>query len=394
MSLLIDAVGSIIDIKVKRREDGITDQYNRVIMCKMCIILAAVVGCNYFSDMVDCIVDGNAAEALAGNAFVGATCWIQGFYIYAELKTRLSESAYYGLPRNMDYDGLNKNGVLCSTTDRASDAISTCIPMTKVYYLQYQYMPFLLSAFAMFFYLPYLVFKATNTDLLCLKETMKEDSVSADAIIEGYFDYNKNTKRSMRYRVLMNIFIKVLYLLSNLFAFYSIDALIHGDYSNYGAKMISWSQLTNSQAHDHSLKIRATAKPGNVLLPPMGYCEISEASRDVRNTRINYHKLLCEISPHVLYQYVLLLLWFLLIVGIVLSVIGLGIAISSHLLNFVCFLNTRDHSRGIYRRLTTREVDYLEYIRRKNMPVYNEVLKKIKEARWGGEEKEASTYSL
>lgn len=46
-----------------------------------------------------------------------------------------------------------------------------------------------------------------------------------------------------------------------------------------------------------------------------------------------------------------------------------------------------DASRSLYKALTVREIDYLEYIRRKNLPLYSEVLDKLRTARLMGGEK-------
>ena len=62
---------------------------------------------------------------------------------------------------------------------------------------------------------------------------------------------------------------------------------------------------------------------GNELLPPFGYCELTSGARDIKDSFYNYHKLVCEMSQNVLYQYVLAILWFALIAGIIISVIGL-----------------------------------------------------------------------
>jgi len=63
------------------------------------------------------------------------------------------------------------------------------------------------------------------------------------------------------------------------------------------------------------------------LLPPFGYCEIWSSAKDIREAHVNMHKVVCEISQHVLYQYTFVLLWLLIIAGIVISVIGLIAAI-------------------------------------------------------------------
>ena len=35
-----------------------------------------------------------------------------GFYIYEDLRDRLGDSSYFGIPRNMDYDGVTAQGKL------------------------------------------------------------------------------------------------------------------------------------------------------------------------------------------------------------------------------------------------------------------------------------------
>merc|ERR1719427_1021300 len=187
----------------------------------------------------------------------------------------------------------------------------------------------------------------------------------------------------MRYRVGMMVVIRILYLLANLIVLIGLDTILLGHYISYGPNYIS-ATLMGNDLHEHNPKIRDVAKPGNVLIPAMGYCDVTEASRDVRNTRVNYHKVLCEISPHVLYQYVLLVFWFMILIGIIVSVIGVLMAIFGHVINFCVFVTAKDASKALYNELTTREVDYLEYIRRKDLALYSEVLAKLRDSRLGG----------
>ena len=62
--------------------------------------------------------------------------------------------------------------------------------------------------------------------------------------------------------------------------------------------------------------------PGNILLPSMGFCDVHEASVDIRNTFHNQNRYICEISPHVLYQYVLAVLWFFFVASCCVAVLG------------------------------------------------------------------------
>lgn len=280
----------------------------------------------------------------------------------------------------MDYDGVNPLGQLCSTVDRALDKVSECQPMHRVYYLQYQYMPFFTACLSFFFYIPYILFKSINFDVISLKEALKDDESTPEKIFSSYFDQGVNSRRRMRYKSLMNIIIKLMYVLANVLAFEACDSILHGDFRSYGTAFASWVKLTNFEQHDHNLKVRAVPKPGNILLPPMGFCDIHEASRDVRNTHINTHRFICEISPHVLYQYVMLVFWYLLIIGIVLSVIGFFQHILVHLASYIQ-MNRHDPSGKLYRVLTLREIDYLDILRLKSTAQYGTILKRIRESR-------------
>jgi len=388
MALLAEGISALVAIKIKARHDGFADQYNRIFMVKICVLCSAFIGFNYFNDKVSCIIANSNGM---GGGFVGSVCWIQGFYIYEEMKDRLQESGYYGIPRNMDYDGINPLGQLCTTTDRALDPVSEhlCTPMTKVFYLQYQYMPFFVAALSLLFYFPYIIYKTVNMDFFSLKDTMSEDDINPDKVVKGFFDEAINKSRRMRYKSFYNICVKVLYILANCFGIMACDAMLNNDFHGYGINFMQWLKYKNSLMHAHDLRTRVIPKPGNILLPPMGFCDVHEASRDVRNTHINKHKFICEISPHVLYQYVLIVFWFLLIIGIVISILGLVGHLLAIVANFFN-INKNDSTGKVYKKITMRERDYLEYIRQKNSKIYVEVLRHLQETRLAkhSEEKE------
>lgn len=69
--------------------------------------------------------------------FVPGACWIRGFYIYKQLQTRFDKTAYFGIPKDMDMDGMTTDGTLCTTQyqfDREPNP--DCKPMEKTFYLQ------------------------------------------------------------------------------------------------------------------------------------------------------------------------------------------------------------------------------------------------------------------
>ena len=72
--LVAEGIKNVISIKIKVRQDGYTDQYNRIFMTKMCILASIIVGVNYYKDKVKCIVPSKTVNS----KYVGSTCWIQG----------------------------------------------------------------------------------------------------------------------------------------------------------------------------------------------------------------------------------------------------------------------------------------------------------------------------
>lgn len=72
--------------------------------------------------------------------FVSSTCWIQGVYIYKELRARVDEVAYFGIPKDIDLDGIlndTPNKELCPLTPKLSEKRKEgCTPMEKTFFIQ------------------------------------------------------------------------------------------------------------------------------------------------------------------------------------------------------------------------------------------------------------------
>ena len=183
----------------------------------------------------------------------------------------------------------------------------------------------------------------------------------------------------MRIRIGLNIFIKLLYVGVNWMAFEFTDDLLLKNFKNYGINWARWSRLNHTDAFDFFEG--DVPKPGNILLPSFGFCEIQEASMDVRHVFFNRNKFICEISPNILYQYVLIVLWFSMVLSIAISIIGFIMNILGHIITVACFLRDGNPAKKIYKILTLRECEYLTFMRRKNIPVYGEVLRKLRTAR-------------
>ena len=378
---VIDDIKKTLSVKFKTRHDTFTDQFTRIFMVKLMMVGSLLIGLNWFNDSIACIVPKSLD---LDQKYVSAACWINGFYVYEEVRNRTDDVAYFGLPRNIQHDGRMENGELCSTSNVVNQKMKGCTPMHRTFFLQYQYLVFVVASLAMLYYSPYILFKVTSTDLISLKTVVKKGE--ADSIVDNYFDYKINSRRKMRLRTVMTIVVKVLYILANVTAFLLINNIVNGRFINYGIQWVKWAKYDNELAYNY-VGVRESPKPGNALLPSFGYCEVHEASQDIKHVITNKHKFVCEISQHILYQYVLIVLWFAMLFGISVSTIGLLIHVLDLLWTVLCFCTSNDSMR-VYDHLTLRECEYLAYIRDKNLSLFGEIIRKLLEKRLPRENKD------
>ena len=176
----------------------------------------------------------------------------------------------------------------------------------------------------------------------------------------------------------MNILVKLCYLAINLGVFYLSDHLLNGHYRMYGKQWIQWSVLSNQEAFHY--KTGSSVKPGNLLLPSFGFCEIFEASVSETFKYENKSRFICEISLNIMYQYIFVILWFFMLTGIFISVCGVAQNIAAHIITVMFF--TRDEAqtpRSLFNVVSLRECEYLSVIRRHNNQLYRDVLERLYE---------------
>ena len=298
-----------------------------------------------------------------------------GFYIFRQLAQVNGDLRYYGLPNALANDGLTPDGRFCQVWKDEN-----CTPMKKTFYLQYQWFPFYVASIGFLFYLPYIFFRHINSDLISLKGSITAVQVDIDSVIKNYFNYQINPPLRMRLRIVANIGVKICYLVVNVVAFVATDNLLNGDFRRYGSEWIAWSRVSNERAYDYT-RSRQLIKPGEKLLPTFGICDVLNLGKDVKHELSNKHRFVCEISQNVLYQYVLMLLWFLYIFGMVVSSVGLIMKIVEPIVTTACFLSQGSQAKKVYQSLTLRECEYLEYVRKKKMLVYGKLIRKLKEER-------------
>jgi len=250
-------------------------------MTKMLIIAAFLMGFDYFSDRIQCT---NSSSKMSKD-FMHSQCWITGLYIYREIakfdfvkmgSMRAHPSIYYGIPGDLAKDGImripksrnygdgNRFVNLCETKNENAEY---CMPMTRVYFLQYQWMPFYMGSLALLYYLPYIMFRLVNVDLLSLKNVLKSVSGDADHIVRNYFNYKINGVRKLRIRIFLNIWVKCTYIFVNLFGFLFTDYLLYNRFRNYGIDHIEWAKASTYESHLHyKFRKPRIIKPGKMFI--------------------------------------------------------------------------------------------------------------------------------
>ncbi|XP_057315380.1 innexin inx3-like [Hydractinia symbiolongicarpus] len=371
MSFLASNIKSLLAIKIKTRHDSYTDQVSRIAVAKMFIVASVVMGIDWFHDTVACMPP---QDTTLSDDFIHSSCWIKGFYVYPDMAKHMRSSGYYGIPKDLKDDGVwNTTGSLCSTESTMTYMRAACVPMQKHFFTQYQWMPFFVSSLSLVFYIPYLLFRVANTDMISLRLNLKNTTVDANVVLKNYFNHEINSVAKMRLRIFVNLLIKCLYVVVNIGSFVLLDLFLNHHYFNYGVQWIRWARDNTSLSMDFDRRTAPT--PGNAMLPTFGMCDIHEARLDTVKAYKNRVKMICEISSNILYQYVFLVLWFVLIISITASCLGILLNIGGHVLTIACFCKNSKTARYVYKYLTLRECEYLEFIRRKDLALYGDVLR-------------------
>jgi len=373
----------LVSIKLKTRYDNFADQFHRILVVKLFLVCSFVMGFSWFTDSISCIVPESAQ---IDPGYVSAACWIQGVFIYRDLSGMPDESAYYGLPMEINKNGLTRLNNLCQSYSkvarprRLEKPKEECFEMEKTFYLQYQYMPFYVAGLAIFYFLPYMFYMWNNSDLKSLRDSIKDDKSAhekAGDIAEHYFSDKKADMRTYRVRAFMNVICKLMYIVVGLVAFIGTDKLLNEDFIPYGQKWMKWSSLNNTNMYNY-MGMRNQPKPGNVLLPPFGYCEVWESAMDRLTDKNNKHKFVCELSQNILYQYCLFVMWWLMVIGLLLSVLGLLWLLLKYTMKGLKIRRWNSPSKQLYNNLTIREMEYLDFIKQKDIPLYDLVMEELK----------------
>ena len=178
---ITDSIKSILSVKTKPRHDTYSDHYSRIFMVKVMMVATLLTGMSWYSDKINCVIPQTIG---ANGGFVSSACWINGFYVYERIRYHADEVGYFGVPREIDHDGVLPDGQLCNTKDKAliNNPRVKCEPMEKTFFLQYQYMTFVMAALALLYYAPYSVYRLISEDMVSLK-----GSVGGESVIKAWY---------------------------------------------------------------------------------------------------------------------------------------------------------------------------------------------------------------
>ena len=108
-----------------------------------------------------------------------------------------------------------------------------------------------------------MIHKTINNDLIKLREEIKKDNkkIKIDEIVKHYFEKRKSSN-CLTVRQIINICVKVSYIIVNFVAFFGTDRILDGEFYGYGGRWVSWTKHNNSMAYDY-MGARDFPKPGN-----------------------------------------------------------------------------------------------------------------------------------
>eukprot|EP00111_Clytia_hemisphaerica_P002413 TCONS_00006915-protein len=297
-------IWELLKIKLKKRDDSVLDQYNRLFMVRLLLICAAIGGISWSTDHIHCNVPGYIPDSTEFEEYahtVETSCWIQGLFIHRDLTSHQDATAYYGITEDIDFDGIihgsNGSNELCKTKNRMGKKPNeACRKMEKTFFTQYQYLPFLLCTLALLYYLPYMLHKVAAYDIVKLRDVTKHDQKTdskkmSPQNIRKYFFRNKNRifpkslikpefqtyeninllakvsgkeryshfKQNMIHYGLL-IVVKLLYIGVNIIALFFLDWILGNNFADYGIEVYKWTRLNHFEQYDY-LGPREDPKP-------------------------------------------------------------------------------------------------------------------------------------
>ena len=165
--------------------------------------------------------------------------------------------------------------------------------------------------------------------------------------------------------------------MSGVFGLTFLDWLTNYRFMSYGSDWISFAK--NSSALKRDFKLRTQPTPGNRFLPNFAMCDLDDIRKDSKRVTSIAVTVVCEVSSHILFQYTFVVFWILIIACICSSVLGLFIHIFKHFYLLLKLKNSLD-TKVFFRYITIRGLEYLDFIRSRDLTMYCQVLALLNES--------------
>ena len=273
-------------------------------------------------------------------------CWSQGLYTIKEA---------YDMPTSqVPYPGLVPEINVCLEFTYTNGTKWTCPdgiqPLTRLYHLWYQWIPFYFWLCAAGFYLPYLLFHSseigdikpairllhntTEDNEIQLGEKIHKASVWLSAKIRVYLvsagPLNFFLKRHKFFFVIL--FTKIANFLAVVLVLYATENMFQiGSFLTYGVDMISFNTEVDNQYQTN---------PKDKLFPKMIMCEIKRWGA----SGLEEEQGMCILAPNVVIQYFFLIFWFLLMMALVVNIFSLLFTTSGMLFTLGQYRRLLHHS--------------------------------------------------
>ena len=99
-----------------------------------------------------------------------------------------------------------------------------------------------------------------NYDVIQLKTDCQKD-VKAEQIVSAYFIRKTSSPYKIAYEIMMNIVVKLSFILANFLSLLASNNVLNGGLMGYGMKWIKWDKQNNTMQYDY-MGLRDEPKPG------------------------------------------------------------------------------------------------------------------------------------
>ena len=134
---------------LKKRNDSVASRWNRILGSKIILMIVFITWSCWSKGKMNCL----KGEEGPYPKFVTKSSWMRGLLLYKELMAEPRSFREFGIPDDIGDYHIQNNRLMLGCRGLK------CKKMARVYFLSYQWAPFLFLRFSFFLQIPYLIFK-------------------------------------------------------------------------------------------------------------------------------------------------------------------------------------------------------------------------------------------